>query len=166
VPIHGVISICEASAMQFSLFGAAVAEPTLGDLDGVLLAGGHWVRSGALARLSVVVDAEWRAVTLADAFGGLGVGETAQPIVAAEGGLGSAPPSLPNSSRTPPAGPAERTRVCLRDCSLPQAACGCGASLVAEPTKPATCSAPTNPTMPPIEPPARSCPGWVSRRCP
>src|SRR5690349_24282124 len=74
--------------MQFSLCGAAVAEPTLGDLDGVLLAGGHWVRSGALARLSVVVDAEWRAVTLADAFGGLGVGEGAQPIVRAEGGFG------------------------------------------------------------------------------
>ena len=29
---------------QFSLFGAAVAEPCLDDLDGVLLAGGHWVR--------------------------------------------------------------------------------------------------------------------------
>jgi len=89
--------------MQFSLFGAAVAEPTLGDLDGVLLAGGHWVRSGALARLSVVVDAEWRAVTLADAFGGLGVGEGAQPIVTAEGGFGVrtafAPELFPHAAR-------------------------------------------------------------------
>ena len=89
--------------MQFSLFGAAVAEPTLGDLDGVLLAGGHWVRSGALARLSVVVDAEWRAVTLADAFGGLGVGEAAQPVVQAECGLGVrtafAPELFPHAAR-------------------------------------------------------------------
>ena len=30
---------------QFSLFGAAAAEPSLDDLDGVLLAGGHWVRN-------------------------------------------------------------------------------------------------------------------------
>ena len=41
--------------MQFSLFGAAAAQPTLDDLDGVLLAGGHWVRSGDGARLSIVV---------------------------------------------------------------------------------------------------------------
>ena len=46
---------------QFSLFGAAVAEPCVDDLDGVLLAGGHWVRSGTGARLSVVVADRWRA---------------------------------------------------------------------------------------------------------
>jgi hypothetical protein len=74
--------------MQFSLFGAAVAEPTLGDLDGVLLAGGHWVRSGGSARLSVVVAGRWRADALTAAFQERGVGEPAQPVVPAEGGLG------------------------------------------------------------------------------
>lgn len=74
--------------MQFSLFGAAVAEPTLDDLDGVLLAGGHWVRSGPLARLSVVVAAPWRADALAAAFLARDVGEPVAPIVAAEGGWG------------------------------------------------------------------------------
>ena len=49
---------------QFSLFGAAAAEPSLDDLDGVLLAGGRWVRSAGTARLSVVVDAPWRADAL------------------------------------------------------------------------------------------------------
>ena len=50
--------------MQFSLFGAAVAEPTRGDLDGLLLAGAQWVRAAAggteRARLSILVDADWR----------------------------------------------------------------------------------------------------------
>jgi hypothetical protein len=53
--------------MQFSLFGAESVAPTLDDLAGVLLAGGHWVRRGDAesgahrpARLSVLVDDEWR----------------------------------------------------------------------------------------------------------
>jgi hypothetical protein len=54
---------------QFSLFGAAAADPSLDDLDGVLLAGGHWVRSAGLARLSVVVGHRWRADALAAEFG-------------------------------------------------------------------------------------------------
>lgn len=58
---------------QFSLFGAAVSEPELADLDGVLLAGGHWVRSGQSARLSVVVADPWRAAALAREFGVRGV---------------------------------------------------------------------------------------------
>jgi hypothetical protein len=59
---------------QFSLFGAAVAEPTLHDLDGVLLAGGHWVRNDAGARLSVVVVDAWRADALAAEFAARSVG--------------------------------------------------------------------------------------------
>lgn len=59
---------------QFSLFGAAVAEPSLDDLDGILLAGGHWVRSGTRARLSVVVADRWRADSLAAEFALRGVG--------------------------------------------------------------------------------------------
>ncbi len=52
--------------MQFSLFGAEVAEPTLGDLDGLLLAGGDWIRTegGGAARLSVLVTSDWRADAL------------------------------------------------------------------------------------------------------
>ncbi|HEY8302777.1 MAG TPA: hypothetical protein VIG48_12830 [Jatrophihabitans sp.] len=53
---------------QFSLFGAAVATPVLADLDGVLLAGGHWVRAGETARLSVVVAERWRAEALGEEF--------------------------------------------------------------------------------------------------
>ena len=33
--------------MQFSLFGAAAIEPSRADLDGLVLAGGQWVRSGS-----------------------------------------------------------------------------------------------------------------------
>lgn len=52
--------------MQFSLFGAEAAEPQLADLDGLLLAGGDWVRTDrdSMARLSVLVDAQWRADAL------------------------------------------------------------------------------------------------------
>jgi hypothetical protein len=53
---------------QFSLFGAEAVPPALDDLDGLLLAGGQWVRSGVMARLSVVVADRWRADALADAF--------------------------------------------------------------------------------------------------
>lgn len=58
---------------QFSLFGAEAAAPVLDDLDGLLLAGGKWVRSGAGARLSVVVADRWRADALAQAFADRGV---------------------------------------------------------------------------------------------
>lgn len=52
--------------MQFSLFGAAAAAPTAQDLDGIVLAGGQWVRAQADgARLSVLVDQPWRAAALA-----------------------------------------------------------------------------------------------------
>lgn len=40
----------------------------------MLLAGGHWVRSGGRARLSVLVDERWRAETLAAEFALRGVG--------------------------------------------------------------------------------------------
>lgn len=59
---------------QFSLFGAAAARPVLDDLDGVLLGGGHWVRSGDTARLSVVVADRWRADALVEEFAARAVG--------------------------------------------------------------------------------------------
>lgn len=70
---------------QFSLFGAAAAEPSLDDLDGVLLAGGHWVRQNGTARLSVVVAHPWRAAALAAEFAARAV-DGDDPIVAAEEG--------------------------------------------------------------------------------
>lgn len=67
-------------AMQFSLFGAESVAPTLDDLAGVLLAGGHWVRRGdgvsaALrpARLSVLVDDDWRQAALIAELGARGL---------------------------------------------------------------------------------------------
>ena len=71
---------------QFSLFGAAAAPPVLDDLDGVLLAGGHWVRSNGTARLSVVVADRWRADALAAEFATRGVGAGGEAIVTAEDG--------------------------------------------------------------------------------
>ena len=53
---------------QFSLFGAAAAEPSIDDVDGVLLAGGRWVRGSGTARLSVLVADRWRADALALEF--------------------------------------------------------------------------------------------------
>lgn len=72
---------------QFSLFGAAAAVPALEDLDGLLLAGGHWVRSGGAARVSIVVPDRWRADALAAEFADRHVGgEPEQAIVPAEDG--------------------------------------------------------------------------------
>ncbi|SOD72060.1 hypothetical protein SAMN05892883_1499 [Jatrophihabitans sp. GAS493] len=73
--------------MQFSLFGAATADPILADFDGVLIGGGHWVRHGDTARLSVVVADRWRADELHHAFHERGVGEGSDPIVRAEEGF-------------------------------------------------------------------------------
>lgn len=74
---------------QFSLFGAAVAAPTLSDLDGVVLAGGWWVRSDAGARLSVIVADRWRADALVEEFHirEIGCRATDPAVVAAENGL-------------------------------------------------------------------------------
>ncbi len=53
--------------MQFSLFGAEAADPQIEDLDGLLFAGGDWVRTerNSAARLSVLVADPWRAAALA-----------------------------------------------------------------------------------------------------
>jgi hypothetical protein len=72
---------------QFSLFGAEAGTPLVGDLDGLLLAGGHWVRSGPAARLSVVVADRWRADALATAFADRGV-DGPDAVVRAESGFG------------------------------------------------------------------------------
>lgn len=71
---------------QFSLFGAAAVAPTRGDLDGVLLAGGQWLRSPDGARLSIVVADRWRADALAAAFEVRGV-DSADAVIVTSGGF-------------------------------------------------------------------------------
>lgn len=51
---------------QLSFFSAESVPPAVTDLTGVLAAAGQVVRVGSGARLSVVVDAVWRAAALAD----------------------------------------------------------------------------------------------------
>jgi hypothetical protein len=58
----------DGAVTQFSLFGAEAALPTVADLDGLLLAGGQWVRSADGARLSVLVADDWRVEALLEAF--------------------------------------------------------------------------------------------------
>jgi hypothetical protein len=65
--------------MQFSLFGAAAAAPSVDDLDGILMAGGQWVRHGSTARLSVVVTDLWRAAALTAALAERGVADQQGP---------------------------------------------------------------------------------------
>jgi hypothetical protein len=75
---------------QFSLFGAAVVQPCLDDLDGIMLAGGWWVHVDGVARGSVVVEDRWRAGALAEEFAVRGVGaEPDDGIVDAEAGFGA-----------------------------------------------------------------------------
>jgi hypothetical protein len=45
---------------QLSLFGAASRDPALADLEGLLAGNGQLVRRGDAARLSVVVEEQWR----------------------------------------------------------------------------------------------------------
>lgn len=73
--------------MQFSLFGAEAAEPVLDDLDGVLLAGGHWARLGGTARLSIVVADAWRADALSQAFTTRGVADAVRSVEVAQNGI-------------------------------------------------------------------------------
>ncbi|MEB3048428.1 hypothetical protein KV112_01550 [Mycolicibacter sp. MYC123] len=51
---------------QLSFFSAESVPPSVADLTGVLAAPGQIVVTGGGARLSVVVDAQWRAVALAE----------------------------------------------------------------------------------------------------
>ena len=62
--------VVDNRGVQFSLFGAEAADPLVEDLDGVLLAGGDWVRTDgdAAARLSVLVTEGWRAEALRSEF--------------------------------------------------------------------------------------------------
>lgn len=61
--------------VQPSLFGAEAADPVIEDLDGVLLAGGDWVRTDrdSAARLSILVAEQWRAEALRSEFSDRGL---------------------------------------------------------------------------------------------
>jgi hypothetical protein len=58
---------------QLSFFSADLVEPDVADLAGVLAAHGQLVRAGELARVSVVLDAPWRAQALAELVRACGV---------------------------------------------------------------------------------------------
>ena len=58
---------------QLSFFSAESVPPAVTDLTGVLAAAGQVVTVGAGARLSVVVDALWRAAALADMMADAGL---------------------------------------------------------------------------------------------
>ncbi|GAB2665157.1 hypothetical protein GCM10027169_29260 [Gordonia jinhuaensis] len=59
---------------QLSFFSAEVAEPGLGDLSGLLATNGQAASSSAGVRISIVVDADWRADALVDEIIRCGVG--------------------------------------------------------------------------------------------
>jgi hypothetical protein len=54
---------------QLSLFGAASRDPALADLEGLLAGNGQLVRRGDAARLSVVVEEQWRVDVLVAQLG-------------------------------------------------------------------------------------------------
>ena len=58
---------------QLSFFSAESVPPAVADLTGVLAASGQVVIIGSAARLSVVVDAVWRAAALADMMAAAGL---------------------------------------------------------------------------------------------
>jgi hypothetical protein len=78
---------------QLSLFGAQAREPALTDLEGLLAGNGQVVRRGDVARVSVVVEDQWRvdviARELTEAFG------MAPDSAPAEAGVAVGTPWLP-----------------------------------------------------------------------
>lgn len=65
------LTVCDVS--QLSFFSAESVPPSVTDLTGVLAGPGQIVVVGEGARLSVVVDATWRAVALAELIGEAGL---------------------------------------------------------------------------------------------
>jgi len=59
---------------QLPLFSIEDDAPEIGDVEGLLLAGGALVRRDRAARISVVVDLGWRTETLAEALDRRGLG--------------------------------------------------------------------------------------------
>lgn len=58
---------------QLSLFAAGMRPPGLADLDGLLAGPGQAVRRGRTARLSVLLDEQWRVDALLAAFAEVGI---------------------------------------------------------------------------------------------
>jgi hypothetical protein len=78
---------------QLSLFGAAAREPALADLEGLLAGAGQVARRGSSARLSVVVEEQWRVDVLSGQLTEL-FGMTAD-VAPAEAGTAVGTPWLP-----------------------------------------------------------------------
>ena len=77
---------------QLSLFGAAARDPALIDLEGLLAGNGQVVRRGDKARMSVVVDEQWRVGVLREQLAEC-YGMTAD-VTAAEAGTAVGTPWL------------------------------------------------------------------------
>ena len=58
---------------QLSFFSAEAMPPAITDLGGLLAATGQVVTSGGRARISIVVDAQWRAEAIAELIGQAGL---------------------------------------------------------------------------------------------
>lgn len=69
---HSRLPYCR-TVSQLSFFSAESVPPAVTDLTGVLAAAGQVVTVGGGARLSVVVDAAWRAAALADMISAAGL---------------------------------------------------------------------------------------------
>ena len=69
---HPRLPYCR-TVSQLSFFSAESVPPAVTDLTGVLAAAGQVVTVGGGARLSVVVDAAWRAAALADMISAAGL---------------------------------------------------------------------------------------------
>jgi hypothetical protein len=74
-------------ARQLSLFGVEAQPPSPLDLEGLLAGGGQVVRMGGTARVSIVVDAPWRARALAAECAQRDLSATCEPATV-EGHLG------------------------------------------------------------------------------
>jgi hypothetical protein len=64
---------------QLSLFAAGMTDPSYDDLEGLLVGPGSIERRGDTARVSVVVDEDWRAEALVRGLGVLGPGAESEP---------------------------------------------------------------------------------------
>ena len=129
--------------VQFSLFGAETADATLNDLDGLVLAGGDWVRveHGSAARLSVLVREQWRVDGAGRRTGPARAG-LRHRTGAGRADRGPQPDRRPRCGSRPPAGPGAPRCGCRPTWRCRRPGCGCGRSRPAGPTRPATCCPP------------------------
>lgn len=76
-----------SDAAQLSFFGAEGATPTPLDLEGLLVSAGQVIRMGGTARVSIVVEASWRAAVLLTECADRGIAASWEPATV-QGHLG------------------------------------------------------------------------------